>query len=33
MDPVVKPDVLFDRDVEWSELASFATNPGAGRAS
>jgi AAA+ ATPase superfamily predicted ATPase len=30
MDPIVKPDVLFDRDVEWSDLASFATNPAAG---
>jgi AAA+ ATPase superfamily predicted ATPase len=29
-DPIVKPDALFDRDVEWSDLASFATNPAPG---
>jgi hypothetical protein len=27
MYPIAKPDVLFDRVVEWSELTSFATNP------
>lgn len=27
MDRVAKPDVLFDRDAEWSELDSFAANP------
>lgn len=25
-----KPDVLFDRDAEWGELASFAADPGLG---
>jgi uncharacterized protein len=30
MVPADKPDVLFDRHVEWSDLASFAANPAPG---
>lgn len=30
MDPIPKPGALFDREVEWSDLTSFATNPAPG---
>ncbi|HEV2105303.1 MAG TPA: ATP-binding protein, partial [Candidatus Eisenbacteria bacterium] len=30
MDTVDKPEVLFDRELEWTDLASFAANPAPG---